>query len=78
MDVKLYIEEGPGSDGLRDMMRAWVTSTAERVGVDTAHIEIVAVATDETYGQAVNDLFPGGRYSDNAYLGVAKNENTNY
>lgn len=74
MDVKLYIEEGPGSDQLRDMMHDWVTSTAERVGVDTAHIETVAVALEETYGEAMNDLFPGSQYTNNAYLGVGKTE----
>ena len=74
MDVKLYIEKGPGSDQLSEMMRAWVTSTAKRVGVDSTRIETVAVAPEETYGQAVQDLFPGSGYTDNAYLGVGKTE----
>lgn len=75
MEVKLYIEEGPGSGDLRSMMRQLVTSIAERVGVDTALVETVAVATEETYGQAVNDLFPGSGYTDNNdYLGVGKTE----
>ncbi len=68
------MEEGPGSGQLRDMMCAWVTSTAERVGVDTARIETIAVAPEETYGRAVNDLFPGSGYTDNAYLDVGKTE----
>lgn len=74
MDVKLYIEEGPGSGQLREMMGAWVTSTAKRVGVDTDRIETVAVATEETYSQAISDLFPGSGYTDNIYLGVGKTE----
>lgn len=75
MDVKLYIEEGPGSEDLRFMMHQLVTTTAERVGVDIAFVETVAVATEETYGQAVNDLFPGSGYTDNnGYLGVGKTE----
>jgi len=75
MDVKLYIEEGLGSGGLKSIMSQLVTSIAERVGVDTALVETVAVATDETYGQAVNDLFPGSGYTDNSgYLGVGKTE----
>lgn len=74
MDVKLYLDEGAGSGQLRGMMRNWITSTAERVGVDLANIEIVAVAPEESYGQAVNDIFPGSAYTDNGYLGVGKTE----
>jgi hypothetical protein len=55
------------------MMRQLVMSIAGRVGVDTDLVEIVAVATEETYGQAVKDLFPGSGYTDNnGYLGVGK------
>lgn len=75
MDVKLYFEEGSGSGDLRSIMHQLVTSIAERVGVDTALVETVAVATEETYGQAVKDLFPGSGYTDNnGYLGVGKTE----
>lgn len=74
MDVKLYIEEGPGSSDLRSMMQRLVTSIAGRVGVDTDFVETVAVATEETYGQAVNDLFPGSEYTNNGYLAVGKTE----
>jgi len=75
MEIRLYFDEGPGSDDIRKMIQSLVTSTAERVGVDIGCIRIVGIATEETYGTAVNEMFPGSGYTDNSgYTGVGKTE----
>ena len=75
MEIRLYIEEGPGSNGIREMMTNLVSSAALKANVDISTVKIVGLATEETYGSAITELFPGSGYTDrNGYLGVGKTE----
>lgn len=75
MDIKLFFEEGAGSENIRTMMHDFVSSAATKAGVSSSTIKTVGLATEETYAEAVNELFPGSGYTNNKeYLGVGKTE----
>jgi hypothetical protein len=47
------------------------------LSVKTERISIVGIATEETYGEAIGDLFPNSSYTNNdAHLGVGKSHTT--
>lgn len=50
-----------------------VTDVANRMSLPLEHIETIALAHEDRYGEAISELFENGTFTDNeSYVGVAK------
>jgi hypothetical protein len=77
MKINLYFEEGSGAEEIRAMVSHWVTLIGDGLSVNRDHISVVGIATPETYGDAISDLFGNSGYTDNdGYVGVGKSHTT--
>lgn len=73
MNVKLFIEEGPGADNIKQFVSAYVTELAKNAGILPNHIKNIGIASNETYGEAITELLPGTFYTNNSeHVGVGK------
>ena len=73
MNIKLFIDEGPGSNNMRQFIEAYIFQMAEKTGVKPENIKNVGIASNETYGDAIKELLPGERYTSNSeHIGVGK------
>ncbi len=73
MNIKLFIDDGPGSKNMRQSIETYISQMAEETGVKPENIKNVGIASNETYGDAINELLSGERYTNNSeHIGVGK------
>jgi hypothetical protein len=72
MNILTYFEKGPGTNTIKELAIELVTTVAQRVGVNPANIDKVAIAYPENYEKAVQDLTGGSCTNNEIYTGVGK------